>query len=216
MTSNNCLIEVPVMTPANRCDRDSNAPIRESDPTEAPISPCWEAKSVSRPAKVLGRSGGRTLPMLAVMLVLSLAAYFFFSRFVVMSVVVQGRSMAPTLRDGEHLMLNRMAFLVDSPARGDLVVLKDPGHSDYAVKRVVGLPGDALHFDNGEVFLNGRKLRELYLGAGLPTYTPDFKKKRIALAAGEYFVLGDNRGNSEDSRYYGAIRESAILGLVWR
>lgn len=216
MTSINYLIEVPVATPIKRRDWEFNSPATESDFAKPSVPLGAEAKSSLRSSMMPGKSGGRTLQTLVVILLLSLGAYFFFSRFIVMSVIVQGRSMAPTLRDGEHLMLNRMAYLVGSPARGDLVVLKDPGHSDYAVKRVVGMPGDALHFDKGEVFLNGRKLREIYLGAGLPTYTPDFRKKCVALAAGEYFVLGDNRGNSEDSRYYGAIRQSAILGLVWR
>ncbi len=209
MNSIHCLVEMPVATPGNRCDW-------ESDFTKPSVLSGATAGFSRRSSRSPEKSAGRTLQTLVVVLLLSLVAYFFFSRFVVMTVVVQGRSMDPTLRDGEHLMLNRMAFLVGAPARGDLVVLKDPGHSDYAVKRVVGLPGDALYFDKGEVFLNGRKLCELYLGAGLPTFTPDLKKRCIALTAGEYFVLGDNRGNSEDSRYYGAIRQSAILGLIWR
>jgi signal peptidase I len=204
MTSSNCLTETPVAMPVGGLDWE-----REARASGSETAGCAKSNGP-------GQSIGRRLQTLVIMLVLSLAAYYFFSRFVVMTVVVQGRSMTPTLLDGEHLMLNRMAFLLDSPTRGDLVVLKDPGHSDYAVKRVVGLPGDALRFDGGEVFLNGRKLRELYLGAGLPTFTPDFKRKCVALAAGEYFVLGDNRNNSEDSRYYGAIRQSDILGLVCR
>ena len=216
MNSINCLVEMPVATPGNRRDLELNSPAAEGDFTKPPVLSGATAGFSRRSSRSPGKSAGRTLQTLVVVLLLSLVAYFFFSRFVVMTVVVQGRSMDPTLRDGEHLMLNRMAFLVGTPARGDLVVLKDPGHNDYAVKRVVGLPGDALRFDKGEVFLNGHKLRELYLDAGRTTFTPDSGKKCVALTAGEYFVLGDNRGNSEDSRYYGAIRQSAILGLIWR
>jgi signal peptidase I len=216
MNSINCLVEMPSATPGNLRDWERKSPATEFDRAVSSVPPGAEATSDRRPAKMAGKSAWRKLSTMVIILLLSLVAYFFFSRFVVMTVVVQGRSMAPTLRDGEHLMLNRMAYLLGTPARGDLVVLKDPGHSDYAVKRVVGLPGDALYFDKGEVYLNGRKLRERYLGNGLPTFTPDFKKKCVALTAGEYFVLGDNRGNSEDSRFYGAIRQSAILGLIWR
>jgi signal peptidase I len=178
--------------------------------------PLAAAAKASEVPPVRRRSAGHQILSLVAVMVLSLVAYYFISRFVLMTVVVQGRSMSPTLLDGQHLMLNRMAFLIDSPRHGDLVVLKDPGHSDYAVKRVVGVPGDTLLFDDGAVFRNGRKLCEVYLGTGMPTLTPNLKKKCVALGAGEYFVLGDNRGNSEDSRFYGPISGAAILGLVWR
>ena len=205
MTSTNCIMELPGSVRAQEREHRSSG---GKDESECRPKRCFETPMRQRQL--------RTFPTLVIMVVLSIAAYFLFSRFVVMTVVVQGRSMSPTLRDGEHLMLNRMAFLMNEPTRGDLVVLKDPGYTDYAVKRVVGLPGDSLRFEGGEIFLNGRKLREVYLGVGLPTFTPDFKRKFFALAAGEYFVLGDNRGNSIDSRFYGAVRQGDILGLVSR
>lgn len=210
MTSSNCITGTSEGSPLKWLKAGSIATTGPVDASFAP-NPGMRAVAGRRPPT---RGLGHALQTLAIICVLSLAAYFLFSRFVVMTVVVQGRSMAPTLRDGDRLVLNRAAFLMHSPARGDLVVLQDPGHDDYAVKRVVGLPGDSLRFANGTVYLNGQKLREQYLGMGLPTFMPDLQEKQVTLGADEYFVLGDNRPNSEDSRYYGPIRRSAILGQI--
>ena len=83
------------------------------------------------------------------MALLSIPAYFLASRFVVTAVVIQGRSMMPTLKDGEHYYLNRWQYLLMSPKRGDIVVIKDPGHTDFAVKRIVAQPFDWINLKNG-------------------------------------------------------------------
>ena len=146
--------------------------------------------------------------------VLCVASYFVISRYVVTPVIIQGRSMQPTLKDGECYFLNRYVYLFKSPERGDLVVIKDPGHDDFAVKRIIGKPGDWLNLRDGSVFLNGRRLDESYLPKAERTYAPDLHEKWIQLGNEQYFVMGDNRSNSEDSRYYGRITNKMILGQI--
>ena len=144
----------------------------------------------------------------------SLSGYYLISQYVVTAVQVQGRSMVPTLKDGERYFLNRIAFKWRAPGRGDVVVIKDPGHVDYAVKRIIGLPGESLSLMDGAVYLNGARLSEPYLTRGTRTTTPDRQDKFIKVPQDRYFILGDNRGNSEDSRNYGAVHRSQIIGLI--
>jgi len=147
--------------------------------------------------------------------VLSAASYFLFSQFVVRSVQVSGVSMVPTLRDGDQYMLNKWAFFFRAPQRGDVVVIKDPEDHGFDVKRIIATAGDAVHFKDGAVYVNNEKLAEPYLTAG--TTTPTFsqmKEQLIWVGKDRYFVLGDNRWNSADSRFFGAVPRENILGLI--
>ena len=94
--------------------------------------------------------------VLAALAVLCIAGYRLVSRYVATAVVVQGRSMQPTLHDGDRFILNRLSYLRRLPQRGDLVVVKDPGHQDYAVKRIVAMPSETLYFKRGGVVVNGK------------------------------------------------------------
>ena len=158
----------------------------------------------------------RQLIALLIFGLLCFASHFAFSRFVITPVIIQGRSMLPTLRDGEYYFLNRLAYLFKSPARGDLVVIRDPGHDDFAVKRIIAKPGDWVNLKDGKVYLNGRRLVEPYLPKHTYTATPDSREKWVELGKGHYFVMGDNRVCSEDSRNYGRIARSSILGSIRR
>jgi len=124
--------------------------------------------------------------------------------------------MTPTLQDGDRFILNRWSYFRSAPQRGDLVVVKDPGHHDYAVKRIVGVPGETLFFKRGELLVNGKHLFEPYLPSGTQTYLPDSAEKLVLTGQNQYFVLGDNRANSEDSRFYGAVHRSQIIGAISR
>jgi len=171
-------------------------------------------------ATLAGRMSPRSKRLLKQLLslflfgLLCIASYFVFSRFVFTPVIIQGRSMMPTLRDGEYYILNRLAYFFKSPARGDVVVIRDPGHNDFAVKRIIAKPGDWLNLRDGKVYLNGRRLVESYLPKGTFTATPDSGEKWIELGKDHYFVMGDNRPWSEDSRYYGRINRGNILGAI--
>ena len=154
--------------------------------------------------------------VLIILILFSILSYYLISRFVVTAVVVQGRSMVPTLQDGDRYVLNRWAYHSHNPQRGDLVVLKDPGHNDYAVKRVVATPCETVHLKNESVYVNGNKLDEPYLSPGTETRLPNVKEKIVVVGRDHFFVMGDNRPNSEDSRFYGAVHRSQIIGLISR
>ena len=118
-------------------------------------------------------------------------------------------SMLPNLHEGEYVIVDKISYLLHPPERGDIIVLKRAGSPDL-IKRVIGLPGDTLEIHTGQVFINGVALNEPYLAqpivGGFPAHTID---------PGHYFVMGDNRNNSEDSRIFGAVPGSDIIGRAW-
>lgn len=145
---------------------------------------------------------------------LGLVSYFIFSRYVVQCVQVVGSSMQPTLHNSERCLLNRWIYHVREPHRFDVVVLKDPA-GGFAVKRIIGVGGDLIAIKNGSVFVNGVKLNEPYLPAKTPTFPlTQGNSATFSLEKGRFFVMGDNRLNSADSREYGAIPRQSILGAV--
>jgi signal peptidase I len=145
---------------------------------------------------------------------LSLASYGLISNFCITTVQVSGRSMVPALHDGERYILNRLSFLYRDPVPGEIVVIRDPGHSDLAVKRVVAGPSETVCIKNGCVHVNGKRLKETYLPPGTLTLMPESGRCEVHLGKDQYFVLGDNRSGSEDSRYYGAIKKAQIVGPI--
>ncbi len=188
-------------------------PLREAAPT-APL--VFKRPPAPPPPPRREQSLKYQLLLLAGLSVLSILSYFLVSRFIATTVIVKGRSMTPTLQDGDRFILNRLSFFRHAPQRGEVVVVKDPGHHDYAVKRIIGVPGETILFRHGDVMVNGKQLPEPYLAAGTETYLPDSAEKLIMTGKDQYFVLGDNRANSEDSRFYGAVHRSQIIGSISR
>lgn len=180
-------------------------------PASAPVAPKTSEASVATGLSARFRRNSTTFLIVAL---LSIPAYFVASRYIITAVVIQGRSMMPTLKDGEHYYLNRWQYLLTSPRRGDIVVIKDPGHDDFAVKRIVAQPFDWINIKNGSLFVNGRRLEEPYLAEETRTDTPDLQEKWIQLGKEQYYVLGDNRENSEDSRFYGRVMRGNIIGKL--
>ena len=148
---------------------------------------------------------------------LAMGSYFLISHFVFQTVRVVGVSMVPTLYDSQKYVLNRWVYYFRGPSHNEVVVLRDPIDNGFAVKRVIGTSGDRILLKDGKVFVNGQKLDEPYLAPGMPTF-PYVEHSECALTLGkdEYFVLGDNRKNSADSRTYGPVRRRSILGLIVR
>lgn len=128
---------------------------------------------------------------------------------------VAGESMIPTLVPGDRLLVNRRLAGLWQPRRGDIVLVHWPisGKNGPAmVKRIIGLPGEEVTIREGQVFINGHPLDEPYLPQ--PT-TPYPLSAMWVLGPDEYFVMGDNRARSEDSRRYGPVRQSWIWGHAW-
>lgn len=130
--------------------------------------------------------------------------------FLVDFVLVQGTSMVPTLENGQRLVISKIAYEVGSPDYGDIVILKHNQNVDY-VKRIIGKGGDTIEIKNQVVYRNGTPLDEPYVNEG--SYD-DFSK--VTVPEGCYFVMGDNRSVSLDSRYasVGFIEEKDIIGKV--
>lgn len=140
--------------------------------------------------------------------------YLLITHFVGSTIEVQGDSMVPTLHNGETYLLNRWAFQLRGPHRGDLVVIRDPGYTDLAIKRVVALGSERIEFTGGFVTINGQRLDEPYLPPKERTFPMAKDRLAFTVPVGHVFVLGDNRSNSLDSRFYGPLHLSLIIGLV--
>jgi signal peptidase I len=154
---------------------------------------------------------------LCIVACLAFAAYFLISRFLLQSVTVVGLSMSPTLSDSQRYLLNRWVFHIRTPHKSDIVVLRDPLDNGYSVKRVIAVRGDSVYLKDGNVYVNGQRLDEPYLPSGTPTYTSSaFREQFFKCGPNQYFVLGDNRRNSLDSRIYGPVPRQNILGLLIR
>lgn len=122
---------------------------------------------------------------------------------------VSGRSMIQTLQPGDKVMINKIAYKLGEPERGDIVVFETKEGKDL-IKRIIGLPGDKIQAKDGKVLLNGKPLTESYLEKGV--VTEDFPETEVP--SGKYFVMGDNRPESADSRnsLIGLVDENELIG----
>lgn len=160
-------------------------------------------------AVVIGRRPKRTLIRIGALLVFAAIA-FVLLRFVVTPVHVIGPSMYPTFCDGGIKFLNRLAYLHSEPHRGDIVVIRYSGNSVTLVKRIVGLPGEQVFFQDGKFMVNGKPLDEPYLKFPCANWQSDPK----TLGPDEYYVVGDNRTMPFRNHYQGAAERRRILGKI--
>ena len=123
---------------------------------------------------------------------------------------VRGSSMNPTLQDGQYLVVSKLAYWLYPPERGDIIVFRPPNNlSEDYIKRIVGLPGEQVEIRGGEIWIDGGLLEEPYI-ANPASYSSAWN-----LREEEYFVLGDNRSNSNDSHTWGKLPRENIVGKVW-
>jgi signal peptidase I len=128
-------------------------------------------------------------------------------RFSVQTFSVDGNSMQPGLHTGEYVLVNKLAYLFHGPSRGDVIVFHYPlDPTQDFIKRVIGLPGDKVVVNPTQVYVNGALLHEPYI------ISPENVSITITLKPDEYFVMGDNRPNSDDSRSWGPLPKDYIIG----
>lgn len=138
--------------------------------------------------------------------------------FAVQAVHVEGLSMWATLNDNDYLIANKVDYRLHAPQRGDIIILRPPANnSTDFIKRVIALPGEKLLIRSGYVYINGHRLHEPYLPdewVNDNNYPTDGSDGRV-IPPNEYFVMGDNRNRSQDSRFFGPITRDRIDGKAW-
>ncbi|MFH1509376.1 MAG: signal peptidase I [bacterium] len=133
--------------------------------------------------------------------------------YLVQPFFVNGSSMEPSFSSGQYLIINEISYRFSDPVRGEVIVFHPPdGQKSFYIKRIIGLPDDRIEVEAGEVFINGEQLEEdMYLSSDEDT--PGNIDETIP--EGHYFVMGDNRDGSSDSRSWGTITRDAIIGKAW-
>jgi signal peptidase I len=161
------------------------------------------------------------LTELAEILLLAVGLYVVIT-FAIQTVHVIGYSMVPTLNNDDYVLATKVDLRFTTPTRGDIIILKDPfDNSQDFVKRVIALPGERLKITDGRVYINGRLLEEPYLPKNDPWVTSNNwptdagNTDGAVIPAGHYFVMGDNRNHSSDSRVFGPISLNQIESRAW-
>lgn len=149
--------------------------------------------------------------------VFAIGIFFFVYLLIMRPHKIKGQSMQPNYPDGEYLLTQKVSYYLEEPKRGDVVVFKPPiSDEDEFIKRVIGLPGEKVKVVNGKVYINDEQLDEKYLNN---VFTSDGQflgeGQEFTVPAGEYFVMGDNRPHSSDSRSWGPITKKDMSGKAW-
>lgn len=157
-------------------------------------------------------------------IVVALAIFVIIYLFLVQPHQVNGNSMWPSFFSGEYLLTDKISYRFSDPGRGEVIVFHAPEGArcpqelqcDF-VKRIIGLPGESLEISGGLVLIDGRQLLEPYLDQAetLPSPTEDLTSLKVQLDDNQYFVMGDNRDHSSDSRSWGSVNRKEIVGKAW-
>lgn len=179
--------------------------VTEQEQSQAPAE---AAPVLSQPESPRPRQG--TLHSWLRDLGISLIASVLIIVFLYQPVRVEGTSMLPVLEDQDRLFINKMAYHVGDIQRGDVVVFLYPrDHAKSYIKRVIALPGDTLRIDHGRVYVNGQHVAEAYVPV---RFSDDRSQPQMTVPVHEYFVMGDHRSISSDSRDFGPVDRDLIYG----
>lgn len=130
---------------------------------------------------------------------------------------INGASMEPNFHNGEYILTNKVLYKFRQPVRGDIVIFKSPMNKeiDY-IKRIIGLPGDTVSLKNNAIYVNGQKVEEPYLAPDVVIFGGSYLQEgqSVVVPPGSYFVLGDNRPHSSDSREFGPIALEDFIGVA--
>jgi len=148
------------------------------------------------------------------LIVITISASYFITTNVFVKTSVSGTSMEPTLKEGQVVIVNKLEYYIKSPKRNDVIVYKQSNkeHSYFEIKRVIGLPGETVKIKNGIVYINDEAIKEKVKTEAISN--SGLAEEGVKLDDNEYFVLGDNRNDSEDSRFasVGNILKNEIIG----
>jgi len=154
------------------------------------------------------------------MVVISLAIIIPVRYFLIQPFYVKGASMEPNFHDNEYLVIDEISYRFGIPERGDVIVFRYPfDPQEFFIKRVIGLPGESVQIRNGDIYVyneespDGFKLDETYLYENLKTTS--LTEAKVVVKDDEYYVLGDNRIASKDSRVFGPVNKSFVIGRVF-
>jgi signal peptidase I len=176
-----------------------------AEPQEPGVAPESQEIAAQQPA-----STGMHLRLWMRDVLVSVAASFMIITFLYQPVRVEGTSMQPELRDQDRLFINKFAYRFESISRGDVVVFHYPRDPEKSyIKRVIALPGDSLRIDDGRVYVNGKRIDESYVPK---RYRDGRSMPEIIIPQSEYFVMGDHRSISSDSRDFGPVDRDLIYG----
>ena len=190
-------------------------PLGRVDVSDAPVAP--------KPGRNVAKTVVEWFLLIGGALVIALVV----KAFLFQAFYIPSDSMVPTLKTNDRVIVNKLSYHLHPVHRGDIVVFRTPKGPDGKpidptikdlVKRVVGLPGETVSEKDGHIFINGSELKESYLPQGTISNCASFPAQCFPtgpIPAGRYWVMGDNRPNSRDSRYFGAITKSEIVGRVF-
>jgi signal peptidase I len=178
--------------------------------TDLNQEPAAAQPSAEAPEVKQSGAGGMSLRLWVRDVLISVAASFMIITFLYQPVRVEGTSMQPELRDQDRLFINKFAYRFENISRGDVVVFHYPRDPEKSyIKRVIALPGDRLRIDQGQVYVNGKALKEKYVP---PRFEDSRSVPEIVLPNNAYWMMGDHRSISSDSRDFGPVSRELIYG----
>jgi signal peptidase I len=178
-------------------------------------------QAVPTPKQSSQAKGRGVLTEVAEVLLLALGLYLVIN-FAIQTVHVIGSSMFPTVVDQDYLVATKIDYRLHPPSRGDIIIMRDPYDSsrDF-IKRVIGVPGDRILIRQGQVYVSGHLVKETYLNSEAWTENADWPlgqtgdPEGVLLRSDEYFVMGDNRNHSSDSRVFGPVKRDQVEARAW-
>jgi signal peptidase I len=150
--------------------------------------------------------------------VFAIAIFLFVYLLILQPHKIKGASMSPNYLNGEYLLTDKVTYRFQQPERGDIIVFEAPTNDGQEfIKRIIALPREEISVKNGSIFVNGKKLEEDYIAHEIETAPGAFLEEGEAVVVPEdqFFVLGDNRGHSSDSRAWGFVEKDKITGRAW-